>query len=59
MRRFEYMKAICCHRDGPLIEEMNKWGAEGWELVSAAPWTAHLGATNQVVLYFKRERADA
>lgn len=37
------------------IESMNEKGAEGWELVCSVQSNQHLGATNKVVLYFKRE----
>ena len=49
MKRFEYMKLSVTGDDEAVTSELNKFGSEGWELVSSY---AGLGRT---VLFFKRE----
>lgn len=38
-------------------ETLKAFGAEGWELVSAMPYTWTNGATTNVVLWFKRPKS--
>ncbi|MCD8538572.1 MAG: DUF4177 domain-containing protein [Leadbetterella sp.] len=38
-----------------LETEINKLGSEGWELVSTMDTNAGYGATQEIILFFKRE----
>lgn len=40
---------------GKLEAEMNQMGSEGWELVSVMDTNWGQGATNEIILFFKRE----
>jgi len=45
--------------DPASAQEMNKLGEEGWELVSITSVNFKTGATDNIALVFKRERASA
>lgn len=63
MKKYEY-KVIKTTEEGfwdPKVDEknveteMNKLGAEGWELTSVIDTNNYQGKTKEIVLFFKRE----
>jgi hypothetical protein len=41
------------------MQRIQKWGAEGWELVNTIPIASGHGNTHQISWMFKRRQADA
>ena len=45
--------------DTTIIDQrINEFGGKGWELVSAFDTSRHEGATQDVIMIFKREKSD-
>jgi len=65
MKTFEY-KTVNLNSDNSILggkficedvdQAINKYGAEGWELVSVVPSNKVLGETGNLILFFKREK---
>lgn len=67
MKKFEYRVLTMDIRQGwsftttkldgnSLIEKLDEYGAEGWELVNTVDTNLMKGGSNELVLIFKREK---
>lgn len=63
MKKYEY-KVIKTKPEGfwnpkvepdKMIDEINRLGQDGWELVSALDTNVSYGQTNEIIMFFKRE----
>lgn len=67
MKKFEYKVLTMDIRQGwsltavkldgnSLMEKLEEYGSDGWELVNTVDTNLHEGGSNELVLIFKREK---